>query len=591
MPEVIAADPDAWLARAEPEPADVERLLRSLQTGLDPEAHALVSACAVYPVMHWNLTLAMGAALEKHLHLPILTTHRLATIAQLPWFRRGYMPTWLRRHLVDAIPRPQGLAIRRTIDALLLSSLTGASGDTALQIAQDRSPAMSRLAASVRRLLERGADAPEELHDHVFRRFMVGRRTRTLAVRIPPALRAAFAARSSRRPPAGSGFIDAVAMASWVSRPLLIRACAAVLYALPMAGMTGAVAAGWPAGDTTGEDLFQLLLIGASPLVGFISSSRYIRLHALQSTTISLAFGVIGVGLLVLSSIASEWTLVLLMAILACLLLVHLASMVRAFLGSTISIPIVTGIAARAIFGRNVDLDVLLSATVDLDVPRSDVDTTPFWLICLKALFGLPSAYAAVVDDNVRLLQTSGVVALSGALAGGLAAYAGLEPDPIRAIGTAPLLLWAGGSLLSWMLAFVILRLRRRTDSDDATEERSPLLRLGAWELTDREEKREETITPMTFAAPLGLSFMTLNVALAIGWVAALNMATDRVEFVLLVAPIVALGLLWMAVVQAVVAVHAAIEPYSWARALAIVLCWLLIVVGGPVVWISLTGG
>ena len=139
------------------------------------------------------------------------------------------MPNWLRRHLVDAIPPPQGLVIRRTIEALLLSSLSGASGDTALQIAQDSSPAMSRLAASVRRLLERGENAPEELHDYVFRRFMVGRRTRNLAVRIPRALRAAFAARPPRHAPGGSGIVDPVAMTSWISRPPWIRVCAAAL--------------------------------------------------------------------------------------------------------------------------------------------------------------------------------------------------------------------------------------------------------------------------------------------------------------------------------------------------------------------------
>ena len=148
-----------------------------------------MSACAVYPEMHWNITLALGYGLEQRTAAPLVNAASAASIAQLPWFRHGYMPDWLRRLLVDGLPRADNRAVRRMLNALLLTAVRGGSGDLALQIVSEQSKAFERLAGFVRRLVARREDARPEWRDHVFVRFMGGRQSRSLAVRAPEAWR------------------------------------------------------------------------------------------------------------------------------------------------------------------------------------------------------------------------------------------------------------------------------------------------------------------------------------------------------------------------------------------------------------------
>jgi hypothetical protein len=191
VPEILRDEPDRWRTRLAPEPALEDSLLTALSLHLSPAEFMWLSACAVYPAMSWNLTATLRQALETSDALPAARLSPVA-LAQLPWFRYGYMPDWLRARLVDRLPRRAEHATRRALDSLLLSSLTGATADFALEIARGSSRALGRFGRAVRSVLGHDPEGPEELRDYVYARFMAGRKVRSLAVRLPEAVRRAL---------------------------------------------------------------------------------------------------------------------------------------------------------------------------------------------------------------------------------------------------------------------------------------------------------------------------------------------------------------------------------------------------------------
>ena len=218
LPPMIVDDPERWLERLEPEKSEVDRLMASLTTRLPAAEFSWLAACAVYPAISWNLTTALGHALSDPAVRPGVLLERVRTLAQLPWFRHGYMPDWLRRRLLDSMPKPAEQTTRRALDSLLLSSVLGESADAALEIARGGSPVLSRLGRAVRRVLNQAPDAPDELRDYVYVRFMSGRKARRLAVRVPEALWAALT--TVRRHPDAARLREASASLSWFQRLL-----------------------------------------------------------------------------------------------------------------------------------------------------------------------------------------------------------------------------------------------------------------------------------------------------------------------------------------------------------------------------------
>jgi uncharacterized membrane protein len=187
LPEAFAVDVDRWVGPAPPPEEESASMVAALRGSLTPDEFTWLSACAVYPGMHWNLTLALGYGLEQHANAPLVTTSSVASLAQLPWFRHGYMPDWLRRRLVDGLPRTENRTIRRILNALLMTAVRGGTGDLALQIVAERSNTFERLAGYMRRLAARRGTCPAEWRDQIFVRFMSRRRVRPLSVRVPEA--------------------------------------------------------------------------------------------------------------------------------------------------------------------------------------------------------------------------------------------------------------------------------------------------------------------------------------------------------------------------------------------------------------------
>jgi hypothetical protein len=184
LPEELRLRPRRWLERAAPEPSLVEDVLASLRRFLGEAGYYWLGACAVYPAMHWNLTLYLGNALCTANEDKLLQLHRFVALARLPWFRHNYMPDWLRMRLIAALSDDQELNIRLALEALLLNAVQGMVSSFQFEIVRQHRESLSTLAQPLLRLLARKTSVDSPLSDYVFLTFMAGRKKK-LAVQLP----------------------------------------------------------------------------------------------------------------------------------------------------------------------------------------------------------------------------------------------------------------------------------------------------------------------------------------------------------------------------------------------------------------------
>ncbi len=189
FPAMLRERPRLYLERLEPEPAAVERLCRQLQDYLGREGYAWLSACAVYPLLTWDLTIYLGYCLKDGAGEKLISEERLLKLARLPWLRFGSMPDWLRLRLIAGLAREPERAIRQALENLLKSALAQPEAGFVLDIAR---PAAILKRRDWRRLLRdflRTTPEDSALRDYVFLSFMAGRKPRKLTVNLPDLLR------------------------------------------------------------------------------------------------------------------------------------------------------------------------------------------------------------------------------------------------------------------------------------------------------------------------------------------------------------------------------------------------------------------
>ncbi|MCP4106584.1 MAG: formylglycine-generating enzyme family protein, partial [Desulfobacteraceae bacterium] len=95
--------------RVPPGTGDVKVLKRYMG---DEEAFQWLCACAVYPELHWNLTLHLGTLCMTSGYVG---EDRLLRLIRLPWFREGAMPDDIRLSLIRELKRDRLQMIRETI--------------------------------------------------------------------------------------------------------------------------------------------------------------------------------------------------------------------------------------------------------------------------------------------------------------------------------------------------------------------------------------------------------------------------------------------------------------------------------------------
>jgi hypothetical protein len=119
LPNSLHERPYRWLQRHPPDAATLTNLLKEIHTFLGQEGYYWFSACAVYPELHWPLTLYLGTHLTTPDGHQLLTYQQLVKLICLPWFRHGHIPNWLRERLLIDLAIPQENKIRIQLQAFL----------------------------------------------------------------------------------------------------------------------------------------------------------------------------------------------------------------------------------------------------------------------------------------------------------------------------------------------------------------------------------------------------------------------------------------------------------------------------------------
>ncbi len=204
-PRLFEDKKDLWLQHAEPDQKDIDELIAALQDYPGEEGIQWLGGCAVYPELHWKLTLYLATKLKLG-DKDTLTAEeqdslrkKLLELIRLPWFRYGSMPDWLRLCLIKILQKKnQHHQIRRIIRELLSTArkdyregFQKSAGAIKLPVAWKSLFFHVRyLKRKVTALFQRGSD-DNPLNDYVFSHYMSSGRS-LLAVIIPDRVKHLF---------------------------------------------------------------------------------------------------------------------------------------------------------------------------------------------------------------------------------------------------------------------------------------------------------------------------------------------------------------------------------------------------------------
>lgn len=196
-----------WTERVAPTEARVRRLCDELERDLGAEGFRWLTACAVYPELHWSLTLQLGIRLVPD---PAARDALLARLVRLIWFRGASMPDWLRRALLMRLPvaerrrmggwvteilnegtRPRGPG-RPTVEAesarVAIPTPDPVPAGASWRERWRAVKARRRAGRDFERKLA-GLPPDSPLRDYVFLRFLSGRRVDVLTPTVPERIR------------------------------------------------------------------------------------------------------------------------------------------------------------------------------------------------------------------------------------------------------------------------------------------------------------------------------------------------------------------------------------------------------------------
>jgi Tol biopolymer transport system component len=114
-------------------------LLDQLKFYLGENGYYWLAACAVPPIVRWELTLLLGeqyylGAKVKPEELPDYIARDYPRLALLPWLRRQFMPDWLRLALLDSLSPLVQEEVRQIVRARLGKIRLDAIGDDTLSL-------------------------------------------------------------------------------------------------------------------------------------------------------------------------------------------------------------------------------------------------------------------------------------------------------------------------------------------------------------------------------------------------------------------------------------------------------------------------
>ena len=187
LPEQLLIHSFHWLDRSPPTAAEITSMLKSLEQYLGEDGYYWFTACAVFPELHWNITLYLGTQLKTQSNQSLAEVCSPIKLARLPWFRSGYMPDWLRSLLILKLTKEQELTIRSALQNLLVSSVQGTVNQQQLEVATQYEKMLPDLLNPMLRLLSKRSEDGSPLRDYLFLDFMQGKPI--LATKVPDELR------------------------------------------------------------------------------------------------------------------------------------------------------------------------------------------------------------------------------------------------------------------------------------------------------------------------------------------------------------------------------------------------------------------
>lgn len=195
FPPLLRERPRRWLDNHEPAPEVANQLRDQLKLFLGSKGYFWLSACSIYPILYWDLTLYLGFKLFSDRSE---IEDRLLSLVRLPWFRYGTLPDWLRSKLSSELSAEDNLRIRRILEELFLTVLQQPAEGIRLDIASGKGESrLKRWLTSwkFKRFLRQALkeEPPESpLRDYVFLAFMSGRKPHKLTVSVPNSIRRVF---------------------------------------------------------------------------------------------------------------------------------------------------------------------------------------------------------------------------------------------------------------------------------------------------------------------------------------------------------------------------------------------------------------
>lgn len=169
----------------EPLHLDFDALFLALKNYLGDDGCYWLCACAIYPELNWNLTQYLGYNLRNSQDEVLFSQEKLSLLSQLPWFRIGRMPNWLRKYLIRRLSIQEEKNIRICLNKLLLTASDRPLNSFALSFAKERSYLFTRLSKFVLQKLFQRQRTNIVMSDHIFVSFI----SDNLAVKIPKVLR------------------------------------------------------------------------------------------------------------------------------------------------------------------------------------------------------------------------------------------------------------------------------------------------------------------------------------------------------------------------------------------------------------------
>ncbi len=121
--EALPYSEQRWLQARPPKQFNAASFRRSLRQYLSAEAYRLLCACAAYPELHTQLTLALDLRLFGDSAVQSeQREQRLQALFTLPWFQFGRLPNYLRKALIAGVSRREQATIGEAYLAVFKST-------------------------------------------------------------------------------------------------------------------------------------------------------------------------------------------------------------------------------------------------------------------------------------------------------------------------------------------------------------------------------------------------------------------------------------------------------------------------------------